>query len=125
MTTLTLTTAALAPISDLSDVLLLNQSSESADTSTATSVRRYAGGRDRVISRSGSSVAVSVGFRRVSRANYQTMLDLVGVPVLFRDQRQRRTWGVMSNLSASEWIVADQLESVSFTLTSITHTEVQ
>ena len=124
MTTLTLTDAAIAPISDLTDVLLIGQYSEAHDTSTETGVRRYAGGRDRVVSSPGESVSVQVAFRYISRANYLALVDLVGVPVLFRDQRGRRTWGVVSNLSATEFSVRDLLEGVSFTLTSITHTEV-
>jgi len=127
MTTLDLTSVgcAIAPISDLTDVLLIPQVAESHDTSAPVGVRRYAGGRDRVVSSPGGTVSVQVSFSYMTRANYLALVDLVGVPVLFRDQRGRVSWGVVGSLSAAEWSVADKLEQVSFTLTSITHTEVQ
>ena len=124
MTTLDLTKMCLAPASDLTDVLLLGQYAESSGDSTMVDVRRYANGRDRVISTPGSSVSVSVSFRYVSRANFASMQDLVGSMVLFRDQRTRRVWGVFGDLSATELSQQDLLEDVSFTLTSATVSEV-
>ena len=124
MTILTLTSVAIAPASDLTDVLLIDQYAQTADISSPVSVRRYAGGRDRVVSTPGQTSMVSVSFRYLSRANYQSLSDLVGTLVLLRDQRQRRIWGVVGDLSATEWQVSDLLEDVSFTLTSVTVSEV-
>lgn len=124
MTTMTLTAVSVAPVADTSDVLLIDQYAQTADVSAPVSVRRYAGGRDRVVSTPGQTSQVSVSFRYLSRTNYQALTDLVGSSVVFRDQRQRVVWGVLGDLSATEWPVRDLLEDVSFTLTSITVSEI-
>ena len=123
MTTLNLRHVSIAPAADLSDILFIAQYAHTADVSASVGIRRYAGGRDRVISTPGQSTQLSVGFRYLSRADYQALVDLVGVLVLFRDQRERAVWGVIGNLSATEWIVDDLLEDVTFTLTSVTVSE--
>jgi hypothetical protein len=124
VTTLTLTSVAIAPASDLSDVLLVGQYAQTADLSTPVTVRRYAGGRDRLVTTPGSTTTTSVSFRYLDRATYGRLLDLVGSMVLFRDQRQRRIWGVIGDLSATEFIARDLLEDVSFTITSATVSEI-
>jgi len=124
MTTLTLTTCVIAPASNLADVLLIAQYAQTADLTAPSQIRRYSGGRDRLVSTPGLSTATAVSFRYLSRADYQSLSDLVGTLVLFRDQRQRRIWGVVGNLSATEFIVSDLLEDVSFTLQSVTVSEV-
>jgi len=124
MTTLTLTDSAIAPLSDLTDVLLLGQYQESVTDGGRTDVRTYAGGRRRVIARAGETRTVSVAYRYISRANYQSLLDLVGVSVLFRDQRQRQVYGVLSDVSGTEWPVSDLVEDVSFTISEIDYSEV-
>jgi hypothetical protein len=124
MTTLTLTSVAIAPASDLSDVVFVGQYAQTADLSTAATVRRYAGGRDRVVTTPGATSSSSVSFRYMDRPTYGALLDLVGTLVLLRDQRQRRIWGVIGNLSATEFIALDLLEDVSFTITSATVSEI-
>lgn len=123
MTTLTLdTTLAIAPVSDLSDVLLLGSDSETVDVSSTVGVRRYAGGRDRVVSSPGQSSQVSIMASYITRADYLALLNLVGVLVLVRDVRGRRIWGVIGSVSGSEAVT--DFVTASFTLTSATVSEI-
>lgn len=125
MTTLTLTSITLAPASDPSDILTLAQYAETGDiVADGVSVRRYAGGVDRLVVAPGRSTPVKVSFRYMSRATYQSLAELVGTLVLFRDQRGRAVWGVIGALSATEWIASDALEDVSFELRSVTYSEI-
>ena len=118
---------AIAPASNLSDVLLIKQSSESSTLTVPAAVMRFAGGRDRMISSAGRTDEVQVSFRRLTRAEYDSLDALIGTPtvVLFRDQRGRRHWGVASELSAVELRErGDILENVSFVLSSVTVSEI-
>ena len=123
MTTLALTHVFIAPASDLTNPLIVAQSAESVDEATPAMVRRYAGGRDRMMRTPGRTSSVSVSFPFMDRTTYLSLLDLAGQVVLFRDQRQRRIWGVLANVTATEFNARDLLESVSFTLTSVTVNE--
>lgn len=115
----------LAPVSDLSDTLSLGQYEESATNGARTEVRTYAGGRRRLVSRPGATLQVSVAYRFVLRADYQSLLDLLGQVVLFRDQRGRQVFGVLSDVSGRETFVpADRVEDVSFTITEVTYSEI-
>ena len=123
MPIMTLTsTIAIAPISNLSDVLMLDLDAESVDVRSPASVRSYAGGSDRVVSSPGQSSQISVTGSYITRAEYLQLLELVGVPVLFRDVRGRAVYGVIGSVSGSE-AVTDYV-TVSFTLTEITYSEV-
>ena len=122
MTTLTLDTLAIAPVSDLSDVLLLGQDSETVDVSSPVEVRRYAGGRDRAVSTPGQMSQMAIGASYITRAEYRSLLDLVGVLVLVRDQRGRAIYGVIDSVSGSE-AVTDYV-TASFALTSATVSEI-
>lgn len=121
MTTLTLDALFVAPVSDLSDTLSLGHDQETADVSSAVNVRRYAGGRDRVITSPGQSTQVAFTASYITRAEYRSMLDLVGTLVLVRSPR-RRVYGVIDSVSGSE-AVTDFI-TVSFTLTSATVSEI-
>ena len=124
MTTMTLTDSVLAPVSDLTDTLILGQYQQSVTDGARTEVRTYAGGRRRIVSRPGETQTVSVAYRYLTRANYQSILDLVGTTVLFRDQRQRQVFGVLSDVSGTEFGPRDLVEDVQFTITEITYSEV-
>ena len=124
MTTLTLTDSIIAPISDLSDTLILGQYQESATDGARNDVRTYAGGRRRIISRPGDTRTVSVAYRYISRANYLSLLDLVGLPVLFRDQRQRQVFGLLSDVSGTEEGSQDLVADAQLTIAEITYSEV-
>lgn len=125
MTTLDLEKLAIAPASDLTDVLLIGQSSEVATVTRPSSVRRYAGGRDRVVSSPGTADTLNISLRGVSRSDWDTLTtDLVGVTVLVRDQRQRQIWGVIGSVSGTEFSASDLVIDASFSLVSITSSEV-
>jgi hypothetical protein len=124
MTVLTLVKAAIAPISDLSDVLLLQPSDISEAESTLTQVRRYAGGVRRVVSAPGSTRTISLAWRHVDRADYVKLKALTGVSVLFRDTRARAVFGVFASVNGSEWRPDDKLSNVTATIEEITYSEV-
>jgi hypothetical protein len=124
MSVLTLTTTIIAPIADLSDTLLINQYGETENVSDLTTVRVYAGGIRRVVTVPGRTQTYLMSYRRMSRANYDGLLDLVSVPVLFRDQRARAVYGVIGSLTGQESAQTDLMQNVSFTVQNITYSEI-
>jgi hypothetical protein len=124
MTELALTKTILAPITDLSSTLMINQNAETERVVDPTGVRVYAGGVRRIVSTPGRDRSLAVSYRRMSRADYDGLLDLVSVPVLFRDQRGRAVYGVIASLAGVEFAQADLVEDVSFTLSNITYSEI-
>lgn len=124
MTTLTLESLAIAPLSDLSDVSFFRQNAESSTDSAPVSVRAYANGVRRVVSSPGADVSVTFAFPFMTRDEFAALRALVGVPVLVRDQRQRRVFGVIASVNGSEFGPYDYVEAASFTVTSITFSEV-
>jgi len=124
MTILDMKLASFAPLSDLSGVLLIAQSNESYTESSPITVRTYANGRRRVISTPGDLESVSLSFGKISRSDYAALTALKGIPVLFRDQRQRRVFGVFASIAGNE--VAnrpDWVFNVSVTIEEITFDE--
>lgn len=124
MATLTLTDLYVHDAADLSDYTTVGQNAEMVDTSQPVEVRRMAGGRFRSVSRPGAQRVVQLTCRGVTRAEYVDLRSRVGVPVLVRDQRGLRLWGVIGSVSASEFIARDLLEQVSFQVAEITWSEV-
>lgn len=124
MTALTLTDTIIAPVTDLTDTLTIGQYAEAETVSDTTAVRTYAGGVRRAVSTPGRDQSYAVSYRYMSRANYDALLDLVSVSVLFRDQRARAVYGVIAGLSGSEFAVSDLVEDVSFTVENITYSEI-
>jgi hypothetical protein len=124
MTVLTLTDTIIAPIADLSAGVTINQYGETEAVSDLTTVRTYAGGVRRVVTVPGRAQEYSVSYRFMSRTNYDGLLDLVSVPVLFRDQRGRAVYGVIGSLVGTEFAVSDLIEDVSFTVQNITYSEI-
>jgi len=125
MTILNMELASFAPLSDLSGVLLICQSDESHTESSPVAVRTYANGRRRVISTPGGMESVSLSFGKLSRADYAALTALKGTPVLFRDQRQRRVFGVFASITGNE--VAnrpDWVFDVSVTIEEISYSEI-
>lgn len=117
------TAAMIAPLADLSDVLILGQSVETSLDGVPQTVRRYAGGRRRVVTQPGTTRTVQVEYRAISRSDFDSLRDLAGEAVLFRDQRQRRVYGILSDIEANELRPYDLLETIRFTITEISHTE--
>lgn len=125
MTTLDLTTLCIAPVSDLSDIIELDISSESDAVESPAQVRRYAGGRDRVVTSPGETRTITVTARNVDRDTYLDLLDRVGVLQLFREPRGRRTYGIVRQVNGDEWIFpAEPVGDVSFSYTSVTVSEI-
>jgi hypothetical protein len=125
VTTLSLEFLSIAPLSDLSDVLLLKQSDESVTNTVPGEVRVYAGGRRRLVTSVGQGRTVPFQFSRLSRSQFQALNELVGVPVLIRDQRSTRVAGVFLTLSGREaarrpdWVL-----EVTFVLDELTWSEI-
>ena len=113
MTELALTDTILAPIADLSDTLVIGQYAETENVAEATSVRTYAGGVRRVVSTPGTD-----------KASFDSLLDLVSVPILFRDQRSRAVYGVISSVYGAEAESSDRIKDVTFTVQNISYSEV-
>lgn len=124
MTELALTDTIIAPVSDLTDTLTIGQYAEAEAVTDTTTVRTYAGGVRRIVSTPGRQQSYAVSYRYMSRANYDALLDLVSVPVLFRDQRARAVYGVIAGVTGSEFAVSDLVEDVSFVVQNITYSEV-
>lgn len=125
MTTLTLTELVAAPVSDLTDTIWLNVRTEDDSVSRPAQVRRYAGGRDRIISRPGTTQLLTFTALNVDRDTYLRLSDLVGQLALFREPRGRAVYGVMQSVSGQEWQARETtLGSVSFTVQSVTHSEI-
>ena len=124
MTELALTDTIIAPVSDLTDTRTIGQYAEAEAVTDTTTVRTYAGGVRRIVSTPGRQQSYAVSYRYMSRANYDALLDLVSVPVLFRDQRARAVYGVIAGVTGSEFAVSDLVEDVSFVVQNITYSEV-
>jgi hypothetical protein len=125
VTTLELSEAAIAPVSDLSDVLLFCHEVEDYDEGKRSQVRTYAGGRRRVVSSPGGMETVNVAIDWIDRDDYYRLLDLAGAPVLFRGPRGRRVYGVFPSLSGGELSYSDvNVGPVSFSIEEIDVSEV-
>lgn len=125
MTILALTETAIAPLSDLSDVLLLPQSSEMVTHVAPSSVRVYAGGVRRIVSAPGEAEVVTVTFSRMDRTEYNSLLDILRAPILFRDQRGRQLFGVFSSISGEEMRrQPDRVMNVAIVVENITYSEI-
>jgi hypothetical protein len=121
--TILLSQATIAPLSDLSGVLILPPATESETESSGVSVRQYAGGRRRVISTPATSRMVNVAWTYMTRANFAALEALVGVPILFRDSRSRRVFGVFRSIASDELRGENRLANVSVTIEEITFDE--
>ena len=124
MATLTLTSLYVHDATDLTDYVELGQSSEVVGSSQPVEQRRMAGGRLRAVSRPGVSRTVQLTCRGVTRTAYNDLVARIGSTVLVRDQRGLQLWGVIADVSASEFYARDLLEQVSFSVTEVTWSEV-
>ena len=125
MTELALTDTIIAPVSDLTDTLTIGQYAETESVADTTEVRTYGrGGIRRAVSVPGRNQSYAVSYRYMSRANYDALLDLVSVSVLFRDQRARSVYGIIAGVTGNEFAVSDLVEDVSFVVQNITYSEI-
>ena len=124
MTTLTLVELWAAPVSDLSDTVNIRVRTETETVGSDSTLRRYAGGRDRVVTGPGSSQTVSFTAVNVDRADYQTLRDRLGTVQLFREPRGRRVYGTMLAVTGEEWRAReDTLGTVTITVRRVTYDE--
>lgn len=114
----------LAPVSDLSDTLYLDTAlSVAGQNSKRGEIRMYAGGRTRLVTRPGTTETVNVSVNYTTQANRATVEGLVGDLILYRDGRGRKIYGAIFNVSAQEITGYQELCNLSFTVTSVTHSE--
>jgi len=125
MATLTLDRMWIHQASSPDDYVTIRQSSWPEAYSVPVDVRTFAGGRVRSITSSGSTLTLSVSAPFV---DYDTFTDLkasfVGVPVMIRDGRGFRQWGIIDNVNAEPDRANQVLRNLSFTFTRITWSEV-
>jgi len=125
VTTLNLVDAFIAPTSDLSATVALEQDAQAYIEGSRSAVRSYAGGRRRIVSTPGPTEVVQVLFDQLARSTYFELLDLVGVSVLFRDQFGRRVFGLFASITGQELSYDDDLVGgVSFSIEEIDVSEV-
>lgn len=125
VTTLSLTGLWMAPVGDLADILWLKISTEQETATTSAGVRRYAGGRDRIISTPGRSQTVPFTAVDADRATWDELNARLGVLQLFRDSRGRAIYGMIAAVAGVEWNVdPTTLEDISFAVQSVTYSEI-
>ena len=125
MTELTLIKTSIAPVSDLTAVTLLPQTTETFVEAAPSTVRRYAGGRRRIISAPGVVEILSVDFNRIDRADYNALVALKGSLILFRDQHGRQLFGTFAAITGEEMRGRpDSVENVAVTIEEISYSEV-
>ncbi len=123
MTTLSTEFLCIAPVSDLSDVTTIYYEGQTTTDSRGVEVRRYAGGVRRAVSTPGTDVNVTFSLPYITRAEYQSLLDLHQVMVLVRDPRQRRVYGIIQAVDGQE-VPATDLVIASFTVQQVSYSEV-
>jgi hypothetical protein len=122
MASVTLHRSFLAPAADLSAVLVFFSSGRAENLSVPGEVRRYAGGRLRIVTQAGAATRLSVTARAVSSADLQTMRDLAGAVVLFRDAWGRKMYGAYFDLDVDDYRDRSG-HDVKFVLTEVTYSE--
>jgi hypothetical protein len=84
---------------------------------------KFANDRWRWITPPGRDDSVTVSFPIVDRATIDELRLRVGVLQMYRDSRQRKWWGVMSDMSFDEAPKYDEAATLSFTFLRTTHHE--
>ena len=124
MAAVTLTDAWFNLAADLTQSITLELTGESDSSRRPVATRRYAGGRVRSITRPGTKAELSLDFQLASRADYEQLIDWLGQPVLYRDPRGRRLWGVFSEVAGRERPGVDvDIIDVNLTLIEISYDE--
>ena len=103
MASVTLYGVWLAPVSDLTDTLVLNGGTTAAGTvGVQGDFRRYAGGRVRLIRQAGQDESVAVSVSHVSRTTREQLNAWAGETLLLRDGRGRLVFGTYLAVDATE-----------------------
>lgn len=90
---------------------------------TLGSVRPYANGRLRAISRSVSQQSLTVTGRLLTPAQLVTLDGWRGQVVLFRDVWGRKLYGTFFNLTVVDYAAPNTFQDVTFTLDQVSYTE--
>lgn len=123
-TSVTLEDAWFNLAADLSQSVTMVLTGESGSTARPTETRRYAGGRVRSITRSGSKRELPVDFQLADRSDLNTLEDWVGKTVLYRDPVGLRMFCVFAEVGWSEIPgVEDGSVNVNLTLSEVTYDE--
>jgi len=103
MTMIVLTGVYLAPVSDLSDILVLNAALELSGVSGVMGeFRPYAGGVWKLIRRTGRIKGASVSVTRASRVTREQLALWAGETLLLRDGRGRCLYGSFLSVDEGE-----------------------
>jgi hypothetical protein len=113
-----------APADDLSDTIYLDTATAlSGDKSRMGEIRRYAGGRTRYITTPGDVESLEVSQRYTTQAAKNTLRALVGQVVLVRSGRGDKVYGALQAVRHTEITGSQELVDISFSVTSVTHSE--
>jgi hypothetical protein len=110
-----------APAGDLSNTLYLDSMpTVTGGKQKPGELRRYAGGRVRLVTSSGQSQSASDSFEHISRADREWLESFVGELMLRRDGRGRCFYGAFLDLNVQEEQGWQELCTVSLTFNEIT-----
>lgn len=122
MASISLSGVWLAQESDLATTIELDRAiTVDASAYKQGEFRRYAGGRTRLVTRTGDSQSVNVTAQYVTKANRATLDSWAGSLMLYRDGRGRLFFGSFLGLATSEVPGYQDLCNVSFTFDEVTH----
>lgn len=124
MASVTLADAWIHLAADLSQSVTVNLADMPVVVSRPVETRRYAGGRVRAITRPGVKATVGVSVKLADRSTVTVLEGWIGLPVLLRDPRGRRWWGVYGSIDEPEMAgVGSDLLSFDLSLSEISWTE--
>jgi hypothetical protein len=87
------------------------------------SVRKYAGGRSRVITSAADTRTSTMTFRAVSAADLETLRSWRGRVLLLRDPQGWRRWGTFLGVDVTRMYQVPPIYDVSLTFTDLTYVE--
>lgn len=122
MASVTLDRAFLSAASDLADVVTFFTDARTDERASMVEVRRYANGRNRAITRTGSSRIIGVTARYVPAGTVGWLDEHRGQVVLFRDAWGRKVHGTYPSVSVRDYTDRGGSD-VSLTITEVTYSE--
>jgi hypothetical protein len=124
MTTWTTNETVFSFVGSTNTPLIIAQVSEDEGVTTSSEVRIYAGGRKRTIISPGNSRTINLSYSFISRSEYNDLVSLIDTVILFRDQRGRRVFGIVTSVNGIEWAPRDRMESVTLSVQETYFSEV-
>lgn len=124
MATVTLDEGWLHDAANLATFVRVDLSSVAESAEIPADVRRYAGGRLRLVTKPGPARTVSVACKLADRAAVDTLRSWVGRLLLYRDPTGRKVWSMFGEVSITEIPGGDStFADCSFVLREVSHTE--